>query len=101
MGDGQVLVVEPRRKKTEGVSKYTFLTPPKEDCSFWKADLLPVLDSVIPQSTDGGGGSFWSFPVDVLSRPTILEKRCWKEAGRVCLAVKDSCKQETLFLLQE
>jgi len=71
------------------------------ECCFWKVDLLPAFDSVIPQSTDGGGESFWSLPVNELSRPSILEKGWWKEAGKICLVVKDSCKQETFSLLQE
>lgn len=74
MVDGQVLVVDPRGEKTEGVNS-NLPHPPKEDSCFWKVDLLPVLDSLIPQSTDGGGESFWFLPVNALSRPSILEKK--------------------------
>lgn len=42
-----------------------------------------------------------SGPVKALSRPSILEKGWWKEAGRICLVVKDSCKLETSLLLWE
>ena len=49
----------------------------------------------------GGGEGFWSLPVKALSRPSILEKGWWKEAGRICLVVKDSCKLETSSLLWE
>ena len=100
MVDGQVPVEDPRGKKPE-VVRVTFLAPPKEDFCFWKVDLLPVLDSVIPQSTDGGGESFWSLTVNALSRPSIPDKRWWKEAGRICLVMKDSYKQETSSLHQE
>ena len=66
--------MDPRGKKDRWGEQVTFIAPLKEDCSFWKADLLAVLDSVISQSTDGGGESFWSFPVNALSTPSILEK---------------------------
>ena len=100
-GDGPVLVVDPRGKKDRWGEQVTFIAPLKEDCSFWKVDLLPVLDSVISQSTDWGGESFWSLTVNALSRPSIPDKRWWKEAGRICLVMKDSYKQETSSLHQE
>ena len=43
-------------------------------------DVLPVLDSVFSQSTDGGGEIFWFLHGNALSRPSNLEKRWWKEA---------------------
>jgi len=71
------------------------------DCSFWKVDLQSVLESVIRQSTDGAGEGIWYLLGNALSRPSTLEKRWWKEAGKICLAMKDSCNQETFCLLQE
>ena len=100
MVDVQVLVVDPRGKKPEGVNS-NLPRPTKGGLLFWKVDLLPVLDCLIPQSTDGAGESFWSLTVNALSRPSFQEKRWWKEVGRICLVMKDSCKQEISSLLQE
>ena len=100
IGDGQVLVVDPRGEKAE-VVKSNLPRPNKGGLLLWKADLLPVLDCLIPQSTDGAGESFWSLTVNALSRPSFQEKRWWKEVGRICLVMKDSCKQEISSLLQE
>ena len=39
--------------------------------------------------------------MNALSTLSILETGWWKEAGRMCLVVKDSYKLETSSLLQE
>ena len=100
MVDGQVLVGDPGGEKPEGVNR-NLPHPTKGGLLFRKVDLLPVLESVIPQSADGAGAGFWSLLGNALSSPSILEKRWWKEAGKICLVMKDSCNQETFCLLQE
>ena len=100
MVDGQVLVGDPRGEKPEGVNS-NLPRPTKGGLLFWKVDLLPVLDSVIPQTTDWGWESFLPLMVNVLSRPSIPEKRWWKEGGRICLTMDDSCKQEISSVLRE
>ena len=57
MVDGQVLVGDPGGEKPEGVNR-NLPHPTKGGLLFRKVDLLPVLESVIPRSTDGARAGF-------------------------------------------